>query len=314
MIETNNSRTMAFQGRRMNSRWPWKATVLVAMFLSLPAYGQEMSPEEHASHHPGQAAAAATPEAGAGSAPAAASGGTDGSGMDGGGTGGSGTGGGGMGSGGTDGGGTGDGGMGGSGTDGGGGMGDMMNDMGKAPPLELYPSLMNLPDETPEQRQKILEDANERMRAAVSLLATGVDRLADAVDSNDFAAMQDATSKMHQALGKFESGVAAQRALSEGQPPRQVAMQWFKSEMNLQSPQGVTARVGVMGESAFHLFSMVLLIVFAVAMIALYFVKMRRAAALFSRIEANKGAPPPGAAPALAGSPPPAQGSTGAGT
>lgn len=274
MIETNNSRTMAFQGRRMNSRWPWKATVLVAMFLSLPAYGQEMSPEEHASHHPGQAAAAATPEAGAGSAPAAASGGTDG----------------------------------------GGGMGDMMNDMGKAPPLELYPSLMNLPDETPEQRQKILEDANERMRAAVSLFATGVDRLADAVDSNDFAAMQDATSKMHQALGKFASGVAAQRALSEGQPPRQVAMQWFKSEMNLQSPQGVTARVGVMGESAFHLFSMVLLIAFALAMIALYFVKMRRAAALFSRIEANKGAPPPGAAPALAGSPPPAQGSTGAGT
>ena len=186
----------------------------------------------------------------------------------------------------------------------------MMKDMGKAPPLELYPSLMNLPDETPEQRKKILEDANQRMRAAISLLATGVDSLASAVDSNDFAAMQDSTSKMHHALGEFESGVAAQRALNEGQPPRQVAMQWFKREMNLQSPQGVTSRGGVMEGSAFHLFSMVLLVVFAVAMIALYFLKMRRAAALFSRIEANKGAPPPGAAPALAGSPPAARGGT----
>jgi hypothetical protein len=42
-------------------------------------------------------------------------------------------------------------------------------------------------------------------------------------------------------------------------------------------------------------------------MVAMYFFKMRRAAALFGRIEASKGAPPPGSAPELAGtSPPPA--------
>ena len=77
MIETNCPHTMAYQGCREFTRWPWKAIVLVAMFLPLPAYGQEMSPEEHASHHPGQAAAA-KPEAGEGSAKAASPGGMGG--------------------------------------------------------------------------------------------------------------------------------------------------------------------------------------------------------------------------------------------
>jgi len=36
----------------------------------------------------------------------------------------------------------------------------------------------------------------------------------------------------------------------------------------------------------------------------MYFFKMRRAAALFGRIEADKGSPPPGSAPELAGGKP----------
>jgi len=247
--------------------------LLVGLMWAHPAYGQ-MSAEEHASHHPDQAAGAAPAADATPGAPANSAGGMGGGDMAGGGG-------------------------------AGGGMGDMMKDMGKAPPLELYPTLMNLKDQTPEQRTEALQKADERMRAAVTLLSTGMDRLATAVGTDDYAAMQDATTKLHAALAEFESGVATQRALKEGQPPHQVALQWFKSEMSLQPPQGIQVRSGVWGASPFHLFAMGLLIVFALATIALYFVKMRRAAALFSRIEANKGAPPPGAAPALAGTPPP---------
>lgn len=251
--------------------------LLVGLMLSHPAYGQ-MSAEEHASHHPDQAADAA-PAAGANpGAPANSAGGMGGD--------------------------TAGGGAAAGGGGAGGGMGDMMKDMGKAPPLELYPTLMNLKDQTPEQRTETLQKADERMRAAVTLLSTGLDRLATAVGTDDYAAMQDATTNMHVALAEFESGVATQRALKEGQPPHQVALQWFKSEMSLQPPQGIQVSSGVWGASPFHLFSMVLLILFALAMVVLYFAKMRRAAALFSRIEANKEAPPPGAAPALAGTPP----------
>ena len=237
--------------------------VVIGLALVLPSYGQ-VTPEEHAKHHPGQTGAAMpavgeSPVGGADPAQAATTS-SAGGGMD---------------------------------------MGKMMKDMGKVPSKELYPTLMGLPDVTPGQRKEMLGQATERMRSAVGLLSKELDRLSEATGKLDYAAMQDATAKMREAIAGFESGVAAQRALAEGQPPRQVALQWFKSEMNLQPPLGVEARGGLFGVTPFHFFTMVLLIGFALAMVAMYFFKMRRAAALFGRIETDSGSPPPGSAPPL---------------
>ena len=183
------------------------------------------------------------------------------------------------------------------------GMEKMMEGMGKAPPKELYPTLMSFPDLTPEQREQVRVQANERMRSGVALLTEGLDSLGEAAENEDDAAMQEATTQVREALARFESGLASRRALTEGKPPRQVALQWFKSEMNLQPPHGVEARGGHFGVRLFHLFTMVLLIAFALAMVALYFFKMRRAAALFRRIETDSGRPPPGSAPPLVAPP-----------
>lgn len=296
--------------------------LLIWLALALPAYAQ-ISPEEHASHHPGQAgggtaapgvtladegsgspasAPGAMTTGEAGPVPPAATGRADSTGGSSGMTGPSQ--------------GVGDrppqGGGGGSPQGSGasppeaaGGMGGMMEAMGAPPPRELYPTLMNMPEVTSERRTEILSQAEERMDSAVALLSEGLQRLAEAAENGNYAAMQDASAKMHEALARLDSGVAAQRALAEGQPSDIVALQWFKREMNLATPSVVKARSGLLGASPFHLFSMVLLVVFAFVMVALYFVKMRRAAALFGRIEANNEAPPPGAAPALAGGPPP---------
>lgn len=186
-----------------------------------------------------------------------------------------------------------------------GGMGGMMKSMGVPPPKDLYPSLMSLPDLPPERRAEVERQAHGRMEAGTALLSEGLERLARAAPTDDFAAMQAATATMREGLAQFESGLAAHRALAEGKAPRSVALQWFKREMNLASPMPSDAPRALLGATPFHLFSMVLLVVFALVMVALYFAKMRRAAALFGRIEASKGAPPPGSAPALAGTTPP---------
>ena len=238
--------------------------LLIGLAFALPGYGQ-VSPEEHAKHHPGQ-----DKEKDKGGLPGMAPGGKGpakgmGGGME--------------------------------------GMGKMMEGMGKAPPKELYPTLMSLPELTPEQREQVRGQAHERMRSGVALLSEGLDRLGEAAENEDYAAMQEATAQVREALAQFESGLAARRALAEGKPPRQVALQWFKGEMNLQPPQGVEARGGLFGVTLFHLFTMVLLIAFALAMVAMYFFKMRRAAALFGRIETDSGSPPPGSAPPLAAPP-----------
>jgi ferredoxin-NADP reductase len=250
--------------------------VLIGLALVLPSYGQ-MTPEEHAKHHPELAK-----EKDKGATPGKAADGKE-KGM-------------------------------GGGMGGGMDMGKMMEKMGVPPPKDIYPSLMSFPELTPEKREQVRVLADDRMRGAVALLSGGLERLAEATEKGDYAAMQDATGRVREALALFESGLAAKRALAEAEPPRQVAQQWFKDEMTLQSPEGVETRSGSSGLSVLHYFVMVLLVAFAVAMLAMYYFKMRRAAALFGRLDPDTKSPPPGSSPPPkegGGGPPPPPGDNG---
>jgi len=183
-------------------------------------------------------------------------------------------------------------------------MGKMMEGMGKPPPKELYPSLMALPELTPEKRREIEQQSSVRMHAGTVIIGQSLDRLQSGAQSGDYAAMQEAATRLREGIAQLESGISARRALVEGRAPRDEALAWFKREMDL-SLGTTPAPHRMLGVTMFHLFTMALLIAFALAMLALYFFKMRRAAALFGRIEADKGSPPPGAAPELAGGKPP---------
>ena len=234
------------------------ASACVLLFASET---RAQTPEEHASHHPGQAGSATA----AGAMPA-------------------------------------------GGSPASGGMGSMMEGMGKmmegmhgvTPPKELYPTLMALPELSAEQRKLVEQQAAERMHAGSVLMGQALDSLNTGTQSGDYAAMHEATARMREGIAQLESGVAARRALAEGKAPRAVALAWFKREMNLASPVMSEERHGHLGLSVLHLLTMALLIVFALAMLAMYFFKMRRAAALFGRLESDGGSPPPGSAPPLA--------------
>jgi ferredoxin-NADP reductase len=184
-------------------------------------------------------------------------------------------------------------------------MGEMMKMMGGSPPKkEFYPSLMDVKEFSPEQRDNVSRQAHERMQSGASLLSAGLDRLNGAVPKDDYVAMDQATAQMREGLTQFESGVAAHRAVVEGKPPRDVALQWFRREMNLSQPVAVSINSGT---SWFHAGVMTLLIVFAVVMIWMYFFKMRRAAVLLRSLTGETPAvsPPGGAAVApVARSPP----------
>lgn len=177
-------------------------------------------------------------------------------------------------------------------------MGEMMKGMGKPPPKELYPTLMALPELLPEQRTQVEAQAGERMLAGSVLIGQALDSLNGGTQSNNYAVMHEAMTRLREGAAQLESGIAARRALTEGRAPREVALAWFKREMSLPvaaTPDG-HQRPGV---TVFHLFTMALLVAFALAMVAMYFFKMRRAAALFGRIEPDKGSPPPGSAAPL---------------
>ena len=179
------------------------------------------------------------------------------------------------------------------------GMGEMMKQMGVPPRKELYPSLMSLPDEvTPEMRAEIEKLAQERMKVGTAKISSGLEKLTGATSGQDYAAMQQAAEQMREGLAEFEAGIAARRVLSEGTAPRNLALDWFKREMSLATRLQTTESQGILGITPFHLFTMALLIAFALAMIAMYFFKMRRAAALFGRLETDEKSPPAPAHPA----------------
>ena len=169
-----------------------------------------------------------------------------------------------------------------------GGMGEMMKKMGAPAPKDLYPSLMNMSELTPQQREEIQRQADERVQSGIVALGAALDALSAASAREDYAAMHEATSQVSAALSRFESGVAARRALAEGKAPRNVALQWFKREMNLLPPVASDHGTGVFGMSWFHFFFMLILIGFALSMLAMYFFKMRRATELLTRLTTGK--------------------------
>jgi ferredoxin-NADP reductase len=178
------------------------------------------------------------------------------------------------------------------------GMGGMMGGMGAAPPKELYPSLMDLPELSPEQRATVADEALERMRAGTALMSEGLERLSEAAEREDYAAMQEATAQVREGLTRFESGLAAQRALAEGKAPRQIALQWFKREMNLSGPAtGEQSGFRLWGMTPFHTFIMAILVIFAAAVIWMYFHKMQRATLLLQNLMGGV-SPVPAARPA----------------
>lgn len=172
------------------------------------------------------------------------------------------------------------------------GMGDMMGCVGAGcasnQPAQLYPALMGLPDLPPERRAEIERQAHARMLDGITQMSAAMSDVAATVERQDFARMQDATERMNAAIGLFESGLAAHRALAEGQAPRNIALRWFKREMNLTDPIATAQPHGVFGLSGVHYFSMLLLAAFALFVSWMYIARTRRTTALLASLRAGE--------------------------
>lgn len=165
-----------------------------------------------------------------------------------------------------------------------GGMEKMMENAQTAP-KELFPSLMQLPSDLPqEKRDEIKRLADKRVSEGNLLVSSGFAKLAEANQKQDFAAMQAATEEIRRGQTLLESGLAVQKALAENKEVQEAAFKWFRREMNLTPPVEVENPHGFFGLSWFHYISMLTLAAFSAAMIWMYFRKMKRANALVSKL------------------------------
>lgn len=173
-------------------------------------------------------------------------------------------------------------------------MDDMMKKMGAPPRKEFYPSLMTLPKLSDETRSNLQAEAHARMKTGATIMNRALSDLTKAVEDSDLGRMKTATANVREGLEQFESGVATHEALARGDSPQKIGLAWFKQNLGLQ--EDATAENDqpfgeVLGIGLFHLFVMVVLSAFAVAMLAMYFFKMRRATKLLERLTAKDAAP-----------------------
>ena len=89
--------------------------------------------------------------------------------------------------------------------------------------------------------------ARERMKTGAASMSAGLEKLAKSTADEDFSAMQQAAAQMRQGLAEFEAGLAARQVLAEGKAARNLALGWFKREMNLASQIQPETRRTVLG-------------------------------------------------------------------
>ena len=162
-----------------------------------------------------------------------------------------------------------------------------MEKMGAPKPKDLYPTLMRMHSATPEQRETVLIKATARMQQGSEQLATGFDWLARAAATDDYSQMQMAVETVKEGIAHFDSGLAAKRAIQDGQEPRRVALTWFKSQMNLLPSAPEKGTSTLFGMTPFHSAVMLVLLIFTIVMVYVYGFKMRRAAALLEELKST---------------------------
>lgn len=176
-----------------------------------------------------------------------------------------------------------------------------MGCMGGSGTKPFYATLMDMPSLTPEARRFIEDEAGKRLGSGSEAITTGQALLHHALSANDPAAMQRAIADVRLGVLQAESGAAALLAVNEGQPPRQIALTWFKGQTSVPATVGMSMNEGPWGLSWYHLTTMVFLVAFMLGAILIHYARLRRIDGLVQRL--TPGATP---APAPAGSPTPA--------
>lgn len=168
------------------------------------------------------------------------------------------------------------------------GAGQMMAMMGEMsmPQPAFYPSLMAMPQVGPEQRLSLEMQSRQSISAGAALMTDGLVQLSRRTADPDAAAIRTALDQIKQGAALTEAGLSGQRVLT-GEAPQQVALGWFRRQMNMPSLVEADDEWVIYGLTPFHLTVMVALILASITLVSVYVYRMGAAAQLVRRISAH---------------------------
>ncbi|TAJ72017.1 MAG: 2Fe-2S iron-sulfur cluster binding domain-containing protein [Phenylobacterium sp.] len=151
----------------------------------------------------------------------------------------------------------------------------------------LYARLLALPHVSDAERHAIADEGRRRMDVGGALLARAAKEAQWAASMHDAAALAqaDATAREGQAL--LRSGTAAHLALARGPAGPQVALDWYRDELGLPTPQPHASLW--YGANAGHLLLMTALALVASGLVALQVLRRGRTRAVLAAAKAGPG-------------------------
>jgi ferredoxin-NADP reductase len=152
---------------------------------------------------------------------------------------------------------------------------------------EFYPTLIRISEPDPVERKRLEQRAEQWRSQGISLLLEGAAALTESIQHNDVRATEQAGATIGQGLSQLKHGLAARRALESGEPPPQVALEWFKTQLYLLPAQVGSKDTRILGMMPFQLFLCTLMIAAIGASLTVYVLRMRRASHLIERIVAG---------------------------
>lgn len=156
-------------------------------------------------------------------------------------------------------------------------MGGGCMSAGAAP---LYARLLALPHVSEEERHAIADEGRRRMDAGGALLARAAKEAQWAASMHDERALLRVGEMTREGQALLQSGAAAHLALARGPTGSGVALDWFRDEMNLETPRSHASLW--YGANAGHLLLMTALALVAFGLVALQVLRRRRARGLLA--------------------------------
>lgn len=166
----------------------------------------------------------------------------------------------------------------------------------------LYTRLLALPHVSETERHAIADEGRRRMDAGGALLARAAKEAQWAASMHDEQALLRVGETTREGQALLQSGTAAHLALARGPTGSNVALSWFRDEMNLALPQPHASLW--YGANAGHLLLMTALALVAFGLTALQVLRRGRARAILAAAQAGRA--PASSGPAGVSPPPPA--------
>lgn len=160
-----------------------------------------------------------------------------------------------------------------------------MGEMGMPQPA-FYPSLMAMPQVGPEQRLSLEMQSRQSISAGAALMTDGLVQLSRRTAEADALAVRNALDLIKQGAALTEAGLSGQRVLT-GEAPQQVALGWFRRQMNMPSLAETNDQWVIYGLTPFHLTVMVALILASITLVSAYIYRMGAAVRVFHRLSTH---------------------------